>query len=1191
MPGSEDTIRLFDIPANEADVAKMIAMVKQLDETLKGISGISIFGKAGNAAEARQQQASMAAGMEQIAQLQAKMIELENQLQAAKARGATGGKAKTDEEIRAQIETAEARRQHTAAVKDQIKYENAEMDSLTRLRIELKKAKAEYADVGPQRQATEAGQKMLAQIQELNQEVSKQEQGMGVFTRNVGNYSSALKTLEEEFKKVTTAMSQMESKGASVQNFGARTVVGGFGANQHQNSGPTALAGGGGMSVSVLNEDAAAYAKLSQQAGYLNTVIQKNEMGFSSVTQQIRTNEKALQSLRAAGMESSEGFAALREETTEAARGMKEFQRQQKLLESELPALKALTLAAKGLGGAYAIGAGASALFAEGNEKVEKEINKLMAIMTLLQGIEEAWQLVQQAGAASMAIRTTATNVATFATELYAAATGQATAAMTALDAAMIASGIGAIIVALGAMIYLLSQATVNTKELREAQAALNEQMKGYYEALVKSNESLDEELKKQDDVAKKLVEIQEINVRSIADQENLNKAKKANAEADKKRANTEMDDLKEKLGANDELQGQYDEGIRRVTRYKDANKDLADKIVAAQLVGSKGIRVDGHHRSISDVQDQIKSNEDLIKVYQGQADAVKVKLDRFKELTNQQEESEQEIKRLNAEDEKFAHEIYERKVKALTEISNLLRKQSADYLALQTNSPTGEGMQMKALEAEKALREQMINSNMEQELRAENLTGEERQLIRDKANNEMIELDVQFIGREAVIRYNGRMQDVNDENMTQDALLKMREKFYQTQEEQAKNAADNRKSYLETQRDGELKALLETHEKKNPTGQNPDELRKYNEQKLRIETEYSNKSLRADEELNNKQIALNKAKIRELQATTPGTPEQKAKQKKDVDDLNTKNNGLAGKNQSIELQIATNTAAEKQKLAQDTLDKKMQAIDRGVEYEQQAQKTVSAFVQASYDRQINLIDRQIRKNNELKETETARITNSTMSESQKAAYMTRLALETDAKNQSLERKKKQTQIKEAEFDRDKGILDVGINTGVAIMKSVAEFPLTGGMPWAAIAAAMGAAQLAAILAKPIPKFEAGTDFSPEGLAMVHPGEMRIDPSGKISMTPDQPSYTFLDRGTKIIPRHKKDQMNDILLAGILSEGKPMQDNRLHEEVRGMKEAIMQVGRDQVAAIKKKKPSETHVHVDANFLTYIKTCQ
>ena len=63
---------------------------------------------------------------------------------------------------------------------------------------------------------------------------------------------------------------------------------------------------------------------------------------------------------------------------------------------------------------------------------------------------------------------------------------------------------------------------------------------------------------------------------------------------------------------------------------------------------------------------------------------------------------------------------------------------------------------------------------------------------------------------------------------------------------------------------------------------------------------------------------------------------------------------------------------------------------------------------------------------------------------------------------------------KQAVADRALAIFDIGINTAVAISKSVAGSPLTGGLPFSAFAAIIGAAQIAAVLAKPLPKFEKG---------------------------------------------------------------------------------------------------------------------
>jgi hypothetical protein len=63
---------------------------------------------------------------------------------------------------------------------------------------------------------------------------------------------------------------------------------------------------------------------------------------------------------------------------------------------------------------------------------------------------------------------------------------------------------------------------------------------------------------------------------------------------------------------------------------------------------------------------------------------------------------------------------------------------------------------------------------------------------------------------------------------------------------------------------------------------------------------------------------------------------------------------------------------------------------------------------------------------------------------------------------------------KQAVADKALAVFDIGINTAVAISKAVAASPLTGGLPFSAIAALIGAAQIAAVLAKPLPKFEKG---------------------------------------------------------------------------------------------------------------------
>ena len=63
---------------------------------------------------------------------------------------------------------------------------------------------------------------------------------------------------------------------------------------------------------------------------------------------------------------------------------------------------------------------------------------------------------------------------------------------------------------------------------------------------------------------------------------------------------------------------------------------------------------------------------------------------------------------------------------------------------------------------------------------------------------------------------------------------------------------------------------------------------------------------------------------------------------------------------------------------------------------------------------------------------------------------------------------------KQAIADKALAIFDIAINTATAISKSVAASPTTFGLPFSAFAALTGALQLAAVIAKPIPKFAQG---------------------------------------------------------------------------------------------------------------------
>lgn len=134
-----------------------------------------------------------------------------------------------------------------------------------------------------------------------------------------------------------------------------------------------------------------------------------------------------------------------------------------------------------------------------------------------------------------------------------------------------------------------------------------------------------------------------------------------------------------------------------------------------------------------------------------------------------------------------------------------------------------------------------------------------------------------------------------------------------------------------------------------------------------------------------------------------------------------------------------------------------------------------------------------------------------------------KLRIQEQADAQRAEIKKKQARANKAE-----ALFQIAIDTAAAIVKSVLESPLTFGMPFAAVAAAVGAAQAAVVASRPLPQFAKGTNDSPEGFAEV--GErgrelIRDGRTGQWSLTPDKSTVTYLSKHSQVIPNAQTEQI------------------------------------------------------------------
>jgi len=123
-----------------------------------------------------------------------------------------------------------------------------------------------------------------------------------------------------------------------------------------------------------------------------------------------------------------------------------------------------------------------------------------------------------------------------------------------------------------------------------------------------------------------------------------------------------------------------------------------------------------------------------------------------------------------------------------------------------------------------------------------------------------------------------------------------------------------------------------------------------------------------------------------------------------------------------------------------------------------------------------------------------------------------------------IEKKRLETQRKAAKSQKAQAIFNVALSTSQAIISALAQVPkFDFGISAAAIAASygiIGAAQIAAIAAQPIPAYAEGTKDHPGGLAFVGDGgkrELILEPSGRVYLSDDKPQLVDMPRGSEVL--------------------------------------------------------------------------
>ena len=220
-----------------------------------------------------------------------------------------------------------------------------------------------------------------------------------------------------------------------------------------------------------------------------------------------------------------------------------------------------------------------------------------------------------------------------------------------------------------------------------------------------------------------------------------------------------------------------------------------------------------------------------------------------------------------------------------------------------------------------------------------------------------------------------------------------------------------------------------------------------------------------------------------------------------------------------------TIAAMEREKKADDDLAKKRQQnMRKWMQTASQAIGKIKGLMDAMYDGKIQKLDEEKEANQAHYDEEIERIESlaergaisTEEAEARKAAAEKRRS----DKEAELEKKKQEIEYKKAVWEKATAVAQTGIATALGIMQAMATMPPNPVL--AGVIAAMGAVQVANILATPIKAYAKGTGEKGHdgGLAMVGDGGKRevVVIGNSAWLTPDKPVVVDLPKGAMVYP-------------------------------------------------------------------------
>lgn len=204
--------------------------------------------------------------------------------------------------------------------------------------------------------------------------------------------------------------------------------------------------------------------------------------------------------------------------------------------------------------------------------------------------------------------------------------------------------------------------------------------------------------------------------------------------------------------------------------------------------------------------------------------------------------------------------------------------------------------------------------------------------------------------------------------------------------------------------------------------------------------------------------------------------------------------------------------------------EKRLQNAQQWMQVASDSLNAINDLVSTIYDAKISKVEEEQEANQEAADAEQERISElvekKVITEEEGEARKRAAEAKSAKKTEELEKKKAKLKREQAIWDKANNIAQCTMQTALAIMNAWATAPWPVNIAMAAVAGAIGAMQLATIIATPLPKYAKGTKSHKGGPAVVGDGgePELVTFGGKSWITPDTPTIVDLPAGAAVIP-------------------------------------------------------------------------